>query len=596
MIREPIQQLRKQMEIAGLDAYLITGDDFHGSEYVGAYFKCREYISGFTGSAGTLLVTRTTAGLWTDGRYFLQAESQLAGSGITLFRVGLDGTPTLIEYLNSQLEAGQCLGFDGRTVNDAYVRELERALHDKQIKISWEQDLVGAIWAARPLPSHEPVMALGLQYAGRTRAAKLQQIRTVLQEKAVDYLILTTLDDIAWLFNIRGNDVRYNPVVLAYAVISRDSAFLFAANNSFSETLKTMLRQDGVRLKEYDQLYPFLKQLPEDGIVMLDRRRTSRTVVMSLPEQIRICEAVSPCQLPKAIKNQTEIANVRIAHIRDGVAVTKFICWLKQYDGTAILTERSAAAQLEQLRRAQEHYRGASFEPIFAYNSHSAIIHYTATAESDFVLEKPGLLLMDTGGHYLEGSTDITRTISLGAISQRQKEHYTAVLKGNLNLSAAKFCYGCRGINLDYLARQPLWELGLDYQHGTGHGVGYLLNVHEGPNNIRWQMSPVPEGNAVFEAGMITSNEPGVYLPGEYGIRLENLMLCQNSQKNEYGQFMQFETLTMVPFDRDCIVPELLSEREKALLNEYHRIVTATLSPFLNQAEKAWLEEAAREL
>lgn len=596
MIRDQIQQLRIQMKTAGIDAYLITSDDFHGSEYVGAYFKCREFISGFTGSAGTVLVTQTMAGLWTDGRYFLQAENQLKDSDVTLFRMGVEGTPSIIEYLSSQMQAGQCLGFDGRTVNDAYVRAIETALADKQIKVSWEQDLAGALWTERPQLIHESARELDVRYVGRSREDKLKMVRGEIKKKGADYLVLTALDDIAWLFNIRGNDVKYSPVVLSYAVISSNDAILFVDDRSFGGELKRTMEEDGVALMEYDQIYSYLKQLTKDSTVLLDRRRTSRAVVMSIPEEVRIISAASPCQMMKAVKNKTEIANERTAHIRDGAAVTKFICWLKQNIGTVKLSERSAAEKLELFRREQEGYQGPSFEPIFAYDSHSAVIHYSATRESDFALGTEELLLMDTGGHYLEGSTDITRTVSLGFVSQRQKEHYTAVLRGNLNLSAAKFLYGCRGINLDYLARQPLWEMGMDYQHGTGHGVGYLLNVHEGPNSIRWRMSEVPEENTVFEAGMITSNEPGVYLSGEYGIRLENLMLCQEAGKTEYGRFMQFETLTMVPFDRDCIVPEMMSSREKVLLNEYHRVVYTALSPHLTKAEKTWLREAVREI
>lgn len=596
MIREQILLLREKMKEAGIDAYLILSDDFHGSEYVGDYFKCREYITGFTGSAGTVLVTADMAGLWTDGRYFLQAEAQLSGSGIKLFRMGQDGVPSVAEYLSEQLSDGQCLGFDGRTVSDGYAGKIEAAMSGKQIKISSGQDLVGEIWAGRPQISRQQVMELDVQYAGVSRADKLQKVRETMQEHAADYLILTALDDIAWLFNIRGNDVKYSPVVLSYAVIGREDAWLFAESNYFSEELTERLLEDRVKLDSYDQFYQFIAQLPEDHTVMLDGQRTSRAVVCSLPGQIRMVNQTNPTQLLKAVKNETEIENMRIAHIRDGAAVTKFLCWLKQNAGTASLTERSVADKLEEYRSGQEHYLGPSFEPIFAYDAHSAVIHYSATKESDFALGGEGLLLMDTGGHYLEGTTDITRTVSLGYLSKRQKEHYTAVLKGNLNLGAAKFLYGCRGINLDYLARQALWEMGLDYQHGTGHGVGYLLNVHEGPNSIRWKLADPIEENAVLEAGMLTSNEPGVYLPGEYGIRLENLILCQKTGKNEYGQFMKFETLTMVPFDLDCVLTEALSEREKGLLNEYHRIVYATLSPYLNKQEKAWLKEAAREI
>lgn len=588
-INERLTYLRNRMKEEGIDAYLVVSDDFHGSEYVGDYFKCREYISGFTGSAGSVIITQDTAGLWTDGRYFLQAERELEDSEMVLYKMGQEGVPSAEEYLCDTLQEGQCLGIDGRTVSDASVQKI---LSGKKLNICSDQDLVSEIWTKRPALSAEPAFRLAMPYAGCSAKDKIKKVRTIMQEKEADLLVLTTLDDIAWLFNLRGNDIKYCPVMLSYTVISQQQILLFADQASFSPELEEELRLEGIYRRDYGQIYRFMTEIQADSTVMLDRKRTNYAILQNIPAEVRVLDVVNPTYLLKAVKNETEVRNERIAHIKDGVAVTKFLCWLHHNKGRIPITEISAAERLEEFRKEEKHYIGPSFAPISAYGPHGAVVHYSATQESNLQLSNHSFLLMDTGGHYLEGSTDITRTVSLGALSKRQKEHYTAVLRGNLNLAAAKFLHGSTGVNLDYPARQPLWEMGLDYQHGTGHGVGYLLSVHEGPNSIRWRMGRNPEDDAILEEGMITSNEPGVYLSGEYGIRLENLMLCLKAEKNEYGQFMQFEPLTMVPFDLKSILPVRMSERERELLNAYHKTVFQNLSPYLNEVQKLWLKEA----
>lgn len=596
MIKNRLVCLREKMKAAGIDAYLVLSEDFHGSESVGDYFKCREYISGFNGSAGSVLVTATMAGLWTDGRYFLQANEQLKGSSIELFRMEEEGVPTINEFLKTELKRGQCLGFDARAVSAGFVEELRASLEGEEIRFCSEHDLIGEIWSQRPERSKEPVVELDVKYAGQSRQEKLEMIRTTLKNNNADYFILSTLDDIAWLFNLRGNDADDSPVFLAYAVVTANACILFGNGSSFSPELRSTLEEVNATVSEYEAIYSYIKTIPAGNKVLLDRSRINYAIVSGLSDKVTIQDEVNPTRLLKAIKNATEVQNVREAHIRDGVAVTKFLFWLKHQIGKETITERSGAEKLESFRKQQKHYQGPSFAPIFGYQEHGAIVHYSATKESDAVLKPEGFILMDTGGQYPEGTTDITRTVALGPLTKEQKIHYTAVLRGNLNLAGAKFLHGCVGANLDYLARQPLWEKGLDYKHGTGHGVGYFLNVHEGPNNIRWKIGPRPQDHAVLEEGMITSDEPGLYLEGAYGIRLENLILCKIAQQNAYGKFMQFETLTLVPFDRDSIDADEMSSQEKQLLNAYHKKVYETLAPFMNEEERSWLLEETKVL
>ena len=594
-VQERLAALRSLMKEKHVDAYLVPTDDFHGSEYVGDYFKCRKYITGFTGSAGTAVITSDMAGLWTDGRYFIQAAQQLEGTTVTLFKMGEPEVPTVHEFLKDKLTEGMCLGFDGRCVSAAETEELNSLLADKNIRFSVEEDLIGEIWKNRPELSCEPVMELEEKWAGKSRADKCAQIREKMAEKGADAFILTSLDDIAWLLNIRGNDIHCCPVVLSYLVMTQDEILLFANEKAFDAAVRTSLEKDGVVLKPYNDIYQYVKTVPENRTVLLSRKSANSRLVSSLPESVKVLDEENLTLLPKAIKNPVEVENERIAHIKDGVAVTKFIYWLKKNVGKTTITELSAADHLFSLRKEQENFLDNSFDPIVSYAGHAAICHYSPSPETDIPLEPHGLALCDTGGHYLEGSTDITRTVVLGPVTEKEKKYFTLVLKGHLNLAAAKFRYGCTDLNLDYIAREPLWQLGEDYNHGTGHGVGYLLNVHEGPNRFRWKTAP-GQSACVLEEGMITSNEPGYYVENEFGIRHENLIVCKKAEKTTYGQFMCFENLTMVPFDLDGIVPELLSDHEKELLNQYHAEVYTKISPYLNEEEKQWLKEATREI
>lgn len=578
-----------------IDAYLVPTDDFHGSEYVGDYFKCRKYITGFTGSAGTAIITQDMAGLWTDGRYFIQAADQLRDTTIELFKSGEPGVPTVHQFLNDKLQEGMCLGFDGRTVSAREAEELQELLQEKHITFSVNDDLIGEIWEDRPVLSCEPVMELDIRWTGKSRADKIAEIREQMKAKEADTFILTSLDDITWLLNIRGNDIHCCPVVLSYLVMMENELRLYANAAAFSEEIRSNLEADGVKIYPYDDVYSYVQSISSDKKVLLSRANVNSRLVSNIPSEVTILDEPNLTLLPKAVKNETEMENERIAHIKDGVAVTKFIHWLKKNVTRTNITELSTAEKLYQFRSEQEHFLGESFDPIIAYGTHAAIVHYSATEATDIPLEARGMVLADTGGHYLEGTTDITRTIVLGPVTAKEKKFFTAVLRGNLNLAAAKFKYGCTGLNLDYLARGPLWELGEDYNHGTGHGVGYLLNVHEGPNSFRWKNLP---GNPapVLEEGMITSDEPGYYLENEFGIRHENLVLCKKAEKTSFGQFMCFEPLTMVPFDLEGINPEEMTERERKLLNDYHQKVYTTISPYLDEEEKEWLKQATREI
>lgn len=592
-VTEKIAVLRNLMQQDGIDYYYIPTNDFHGSEYVADYFKCREYMSGFTGSAGSLLVSATEAGLWTDGRYFLQAEAQLAGSGITLYRMGEPGVPKIFEYIAQHIQPGQCLGFDGRMVDAFYALQLKKIVESKGGRLVTEFDLVGAVWYDRPWLEAKPAYSLSTQYTGVERGEKLDAICKWLDTRKADMLVITSLDDIAWALNIRGEDIHCCPVVLGYLVIKPLERILFANKSAFSTRLRQELARDSVLLREYDEIYDYLAAVPAGSRVAMDMHVANYQLVNSVPQTSKIVNVVCPTKMMKAVKNPAEIAGEKIAHIKDGVALVRFMYWLKQNIHKIPLTERLAAAQLEAFRGSVGDYMGPSFDPIAAYGPHGAIVHYSATEETDARLLTEGFLLLDTGGHYLQGTTDVTRTILLGQeATPEEKKYYTAVLCGNLRLAAAKFKKGCSGVALDILARQPLWDMGCDFNHGTGHGVGCLLNVHEGPNAIRYRIVSQPDGNVEMQPGMITSDEPGVYLEGKFGIRLENLILCVEKEQNEFGQFLGFETLTLAPFERDAIDPAQMTPQDKKLLNEYHEKVYDTISPYLDRNEAEWLMDA----
>ena len=591
-----IDRLRNEMAKRGIDAYLVPTDDFHASEYVGDFFKCREYITGFTGSAGTAVIMNDTAGLWTDGRYFLQAASELEGSGIRLYRSGEPDVPTVHEFLKDKLVKGQCLGFDGRTVTAREAELFTEELEGKGIVLRSDVDLIGEIWEGRPPMSCEPAIDLDVKWCGKSRTEKLADVRNKISDAGADLLILGSLDDIAWLLNIRGNDVKCNPVVLSYLIADKDKAMLFVQEKAVPESLRASLEEDGVELKSYDDICRAVSAIPAGSTVLLSKERVNSRICSSVPEGVRVIDADNPTFLMKAVKNETEMQNSMLAHVKDGAAVTKFVFWLKKTIGHETITELSAAEKLYGFRSENENFLGNSFDPIIAYGKHAAIIHYSADEKTNASLMPSGMVLVDTGGQYLEGTTDITRTIVLGDLSEKEKQYFTLVLKGHLRLLDARFRYGCTGINLDYLAREPLWRIGKDYNHGTGHGVGYFLNVHEGPNGFRWKAVPERRDCVVFEEGMITSDEPGFYEEGEFGIRHESLLLCKKDTVTDYGQFMRFEPLTMVPFDLDGIIPEMLDRSEKEVLNGYHRKVRETIAPYLEDEERDWLYQVTREI
>lgn len=597
VIQERLAKLRALMEREGLDAYIVLTEDFHGSEYVGAYFECRKFMSGFTGSAGSLVVLKEIAGLWTDGRYFLQAEEQLDGTTITMFKSGEEGTPKVSEFLNKNLQEGAKIGFDGRAVNYKTAQNIKKRTADKKMTFVYNKDLVGEIWENRPALSAEPAMLLEECYTGKSRADKITMIRGLMEEKKADYFVLSSLDDIAWLLNIRGNDVMCNPVVLSYLAMTQDEVVLFVNESVIKGAVQEALAADGITFQPYNNIYPYVTQIPEGKTLYVDEGKTNYAILMNRKPGVTLLNGANLTALPKCMKNKTEIENERKAHIKDGVAVTKLIYWLKKNIGKIEITELSVEDKLEELHQQQKHYMGPSFTPIIGYAQHGAIIHYSATKESNAVLKPQGMVLMDMGGQYLEGTTDITRTVVLGPVTKEEKEAFTLVLRGNLNLGAAKFKAGICGLSLDYLARFPMWEKGLDYNHGTGHGVGCFLNVHEGPVSIHSRVdNPDKIVSTKLEEGMVISNEPGLYFAGKFGIRIENLITCRKTEKTEYGQFMDFETLTLVPIDLDAVLPEAMSEKERGLLNQYHKRVYETISPYLEQEEAEWLKEATREI
>lgn len=592
MIKERLSRLREKMAEKGIDLYMVTSSDFHNSEYVGDYFKERAYITGFTGSAGTAVITSDEAFLWTDGRYFIQAAAQLEGTSVQLMKMGQEGVPTVEEFIVSRMEKGMTLGFDGRTVPAAVGLRYRDKLAAKGASVNASLDLVGEIWEDRPALSAEPVFLLDEKYAGQSRAEKIANLQAAMKEAGAGYHALTVLDDIAWLLNIRGGDVAYNPVVLSYLLVGPHSISLYANAAAFPEDVVRALADDGVVLKPYEDFYEDLSALPDGSRLLADGARVSYGLYSCLPEGVTLIDRENPTYLPKSIKNPTEVENEKAAHIKDGVAVTRFIYWLKTTLGHEKITEMSAARKMEEFRQMGEGYLGQSFAPIVSYGAHAAMCHYSPSEETDIEIEPHGFALADTGGQYYEGTTDITRTFAAGPLSYEQKHHYTLVLRSHLNLAAARFLHGCTGVALDYAARGPLWDEALDYNHGTGHGVGYLLNVHEGPNSFRYRI--VPGNNAVLEEGMITSDEPGLYLEGQYGIRIENMIVCRKDIKNEYGQFMAFDPLTLVPYEPEAVLPEEMSPKERALYNAYMETVYQKISPYLPKEEAEWLRNETK--
>lgn len=593
IINERLKALRDLMRERHIDIYMIPTADFHESEYVGSYFKCRSFMSGFTGSAGVLTVTLSEAGLWTDGRYFIQAARELKDSEIKLFKMGEENVPTVSEYIESTIKKGEVLGFDGRVVSGSLGESLLEKLEKKGASIKYDEDLVDLIWSDRPKLSKEKAYFLDIKYSGMSLADKLSRVREKMTENSCDAHILTSLDDIAWLYNMRGNDIECNPVVLSYTVIMMNEAYLFLNEEVLSAQMKQEFEKNKVYIRPYNDIYSFVSEL-EFKSVMLEKSRVNYSIIKLLKAEI--VDKMNPTTEFKAVKNETELNNTRLAHIKDGVAFTKFMYWLKNNIGRIDMTEVSAQEYLREMRASQDNFIELSFDTICAYKGNAAMMHYSADENRCAELRPEGLLLVDSGGQYFEGTTDITRTMALGAVKEEQKVHFTAVARGMLNLLNAKFLYGCRGINLDILARGPVWELDIDYKCGTGHGVGHVLNVHEGPNGIRCKLLDNNASNCVLEEGMITTNEPGVYIEGSHGIRIENEMICREGVKNEHGRFMYFENITFAPIDLDAIKPELMSVKERELLNSYHEEVYEKISPYMTEEEKNWLRHYTRSI
>ena len=596
MIKQRIENIRDLMKEKNIYAYIVPSSDYHQSEYVGDYFKSREFMSGFTGSSGTLIISMDEAGLWTDGRYFIQAEQELKDSGIKLFKMGEEGVPTIEEYLLEKLPKNSTLGFDGRVMSVKEGQSLANKLAFKGINIEYKYDLVNDIWEDRCSLPTEKAFLLGIEYSGESFSDKLSRIRAVMKAKKATTHILASLDDIAWLFNIRGRDVKSNPVVLSYAVITIDSVYLFIDKNKIGKDIRAELSKENVQIKGYEEVYEFIKNIDENEVVLIDTSKVNYAIYNNIPSNVQKIEERNPSVLFKSIKNEIELKNIRNSHIKDGVAFTKFMYWLKNNIGKIEITEISATQKLEDFRREQDKFIEPSFSTIAAYKDHAAMMHYSATEESNYKLEPRDLFLVDSGGQYFDGTTDITRTIALGPIPKNVRRDFTNVVRGMIRLSKAKFLYGCRGYNLDILARGPLWEEGIDYKCGTGHGIGFVLNVHEGPNGFRWKVREDIDDTCILEEGMVTTNEPGVYVENSHGIRIENEIVVRKAEKNEYGQFMDFEVITFAPIDLDAIDESLILKDEKVYLNNYHKQVYDKISLYLNEEEKQWLKTYTREI
>lgn len=596
MIRERIDLFREEMKKREIDLYYIPTSDYHQSEYVGEYFKCRQYLSGFTGSAGSLVVTKEEAALFTDGRYHIQAEKELDGSGVILFKCGEKQIPTDEEYIQVYMRNHKTIGFDGRTVSVAFVEELQKKTGIEREHIYGDVDLAGELWDSRPEISNNSIFLLSEQQTGESTQSKIQRIRQRMKEKACQLHLVTSLDDIAWILNLRGSDVACNPVFLSYLIITLEKVYLYVSEKAVDQSVKKYINENKILLGEYDQIY---QDLPEICIkeqvqkILMDKQVVNYQLYTLLPENVEVVDEMNPSTEMKAIKNQIEIENTKQAHIKDGVVVTKFIHYVKK--NADKLTEYEAAEYLDKLRLENPECFDVSFETISAYGENAAMMHYSATREHCAKLKREGFLLVDSGGQYTLGTTDVTRTIALGALTDDMKKYYTLTMVGMLRLMNATFLQGCTGRNLDILSRGVLWQYGVDYRCGTGHGVGHILNVHEGPNAFRWKNR---EGlvDAELKPGMITTDEPGVYFENQLGIRIENELLCVEKQENQWGQFLGFECLTFVPLEFEAVDTKYMEESDICLFNQYQAQVYEKLSPYMTEEEKVWLRESTRKI
>ncbi len=588
-INSRVNALKNLMDKHEIDAYIVTSSDPHLSEYVPERWKTRQWISGFTGSAGTFITTKEKSGLWVDSRYFVQAEEQLKGSNIQLFKMGLPETPSAFEWLSKELFPEATVGVDGSCISVTQTRNLRNQLGDFGIHIEWELDLINELWEDRPNTPNSPLLDYPTTYSGESRASKLKRIREIMNLNDCNYHFVGSLDDIAWIFNIRGNDIEYNPLLLAYAIITHDRATLYLCDETDYYHVIKAFEEDNIIINSYDRIFYDLEKIPGSANVLLDADRTNLKAFNSITANI--IERENPTQLLKSLKNETEIKGMKNALIRDGVALEKFFFWLENNVGKCRLTEFTLIDKLLEFRAAQKDFKGESFGTICGYKAHAALPHYSTTAESDCEIYPEGLLLIDSGGQYIDGTTDITRTIPLGDISEEEKVDFTLVLKGMIQLAMAVFPVGTRGCNIDLLARYDLWKNLRNFGHGTGHGVGTFMNVHEGPQSIRQELKDQP-----ILSNMITSDEPGIYRPGKYGIRHENLILCKDFGSSEFGDFLTFETITLCHFETKGLKIELLTKEERNWLNSYHEKVFEKLSPYLKDEEIIWLQEKTKSI
>ena len=594
VVADRIARLRALMAEKGIDAYVVPTADFHQSEYVGEHFKARKFITGFSGSYGTAVIGKDDAGLWTDGRYFFQAEHEMEGSGVRLMKMFVGDTPSVTEWLASYVPKGGKVGFDGRVLSMGEGQEYEEALTKKGIQIDYSEDLIDQIWEDRPPLSDKPAFFLEEKYSGESASSKLKRVRKVMEEQGATVHIIASLDDVCWLLNVRGDDIDFFPLLLSYAIVKTDSVDLYVDETKLNDQILAEFAKVDVVLHPYNDIYEDIKNLSENDVAMIDPMKMNYALYKNIP--CKTVECANPTILMKAMKNPVELENIKEAHIKDGVAITKFMYWIKTRYDKEVITELSAADKLTSLRAEQEGYIRDSFEPLCAFADHAAMMHYSPSKETDVQLKEGNLFLNDTGGGYYEGSTDITRTFVLGSINEELKKYFTAVVRAIMNLARAKFLYGCYGYNLDVLAREPIWELDLDFQCGTGHGVGYLANVHEPPTGFRWYIVPSKNEHHQLEEGMVITDEPGIYEDGKFGIRTENEFIVRKGTANKYGQFMYFETITFAPIDLDGIDPQYLSKAEKDWLNDYHKQVYEKIAPHLTDEEREWLKTYTREI
>ena len=589
-----IKQLQALLKEKNIKAYIIPTSDYHNSEYVSDYFKGRTYLSGFTGSAGTLLVTQDKAFLWTDGRYHIQAAKQIEGKQITLMKQGLDGVPTIEKFLSNFLKENETLAFDGKVISTNLANKIIQIIPN--INIKYDEDLLDELWNERPELPFSMLYNLDEYFSGESFNSKRAKIRNKMKELDATSHIIVSLEDQAWLYNLRANDVVHTPVFLAYTIITNNECHLFINEKKIDKTIEIYLKENNVTTHDYFEFYNFIKSI-ENQNILIDLNTANFTIFSSIKDKNTIINQQNPSLIYKSIKNQQEIKNIKNAHIKDGVAFTHFMYYVKNNVSKLPLSEISVSEYLQEQRSIQDGFIDISFNTICAYKEHAAMMHYSATVESNYSLEPNDLLLIDSGGHYLDGSTDITRTLALGPLNTNQKLHFTTVLKSMIALSQAVFLKGIKGTNLDILARGPIWKLLLDYKCGTGHGIGFLLSVHEAPNGFRWQIVPERNDSAVLQPGMITTNEPGIYLENKYGIRIENELLCVEKAKNEFGDFLEFETITYAPIDLDAIDVTLLNEEERKWLNDYHQLVYDKLSSYIDdEDELSWFKHITRKI